>query len=88
MARDERVVFRMQADKKEQIQEIADEMGVTMSALLSVIVGQWLVQYNRVSRPMQDNIVQVMTDKFKDMSKEEIAGLMSTLEEWREGARA
>lgn len=88
MARDETIKIRITTEKKEQLQSIADDMGLTMSALGAYIIGQWVMQYNNVSKPIQQNAVNLMTEKFQDMSKEDIAKIIGQFAKLMDKQRA
>lgn len=63
--RDVKVAFKLTEEKKNELQEFANEYGVTMSGLVALIVGQWLYQQNRVINPMVTGITQIMKEQLQ-----------------------
>jgi len=55
--RDERIVFRITAERKEALERLAQEMGVTVSALCAVVVGEWLERKAR-EQAVQDAMLK------------------------------
>ncbi|MBY6270396.1 hypothetical protein [Parageobacillus thermoglucosidasius] len=51
MARDDKVIIRLRSDVKEEFQRIADELGMTISALGSYVIGKF-VRENKKSEMM------------------------------------
>jgi GH24 family phage-related lysozyme (muramidase) len=47
VARDEKLMIRLEERTKLKFQEWADRYGVTMSALGAVVIGQWIAQQER-----------------------------------------
>lgn len=65
MARDERVSFKLSPEKKVELERIAEEYGVTMSALCAFIVGQWLYQQTKVISPMVQGLAAVLKQQLE-----------------------
>jgi len=60
-SRDEKVMIRLSSDVKKEFQTLADEYGVTMSAMAAFVIGQFVRMQRRVVEPM----VQQMADAAK-----------------------
>lgn len=69
MARDVRVAFKISEEKKQELEEFANEYGVTMSSLCSLIIGQWLYQQKKVVNPLLQNMAQMMGNQFIEANK-------------------
>lgn len=74
MARDANLQVAIRQDVKQRFKEIADAYGVTMSALASLIIGQWVYSQEKVIGPMleamRDAGVHVVKTEFgKDVSQ-------------------
>lgn len=67
MARDIRVAFKMNEDKKNELQAYADSYGVTMSALCALIIGQWLHNQTQVINPMVEGMGQVLREQLQNL---------------------
>lgn len=48
MAREEKLVLKLEEKMKFQFQQYADQFGVTMSALGAFVIGQWVTSQNRL----------------------------------------
>lgn len=62
MAREAKVIIRLDEDVKERLQENADKRGMTMSALGSYILGSWLLEEEH-KKQMQLEVALAMKDK-------------------------
>ena len=60
MARDERMVIRLSSNMKQAVNEEADRLGLTTSALVAYIVGQWVDQKRRIVGPMSDEVARLL----------------------------
>ncbi|WP_297987401.1 hypothetical protein [uncultured Anoxybacillus sp.] len=56
MARDERIIIRLRTDVKEEFQRLAEDMGMTISALGSYVIGKFVVDHKR-NRELQEKMV-------------------------------
>jgi len=70
MAREAKVVIRLVEEKKDEFQELADQLGMSMSSLGSFVIGQWIYQQKQVVKPMLDNIGKVVEEAVKTMAAE------------------
>jgi antitoxin component of RelBE/YafQ-DinJ toxin-antitoxin module len=85
MGRDIRVAFKMNEEKKEELQAYADSYGVTMSALCALIVGQWLHNQNQVINPIVESMGQVLREQLKNLDdNESVADLIRKARENKE----
>lgn len=57
MARDERIIIRLRSDVKEEFQQIAEELGMTISALGSFVIGKF-VRENKKNAALQEKILE------------------------------
>lgn len=75
MARDEKLVIKLEERMKFQFQAYADRMGVTMSALGAFVVGQWVDAQNRLNSVSENmvtesiNAVQKKVDSMDGMAE-------------------
>lgn len=64
IVRDEKIIVKLSAEKKGQLQAISERMGVSMSAIGAYVIGQWLMQQEMVTKPlvdkMGDSMVSIM----------------------------
>lgn len=58
MARDEKLMIRLEEKTKWEFQRLADRYGVTMSALGAVILGQWVDQQREAGKVKDMLMVQ------------------------------
>jgi hypothetical protein len=65
MARDERIIVRLQTDKKQYLQSLAEGYGITMSALCAFVLGQWLNTQQVVVMPMIDKMTSTFDEEMK-----------------------
>ena len=70
MARDIRVSYKLSENVHIQFKQIAEDYGVTMSALTSLIVGQWVYQQNKVVGPMIEVMREVVADQMQHAIKQ------------------
>lgn len=81
MARDERINIRLRADVKEEFQRMADELGMTISALGSYVIGKF-VRENKKNAALQEKMIEPMIDEmvktFVDDSGE-LAGIFEAM---------
>jgi len=83
MARDEKVIIRLTDDIKSEFQQIAEEMGMTISALGSYVIGAYIrEQKNKVA--FQEKMISPMVETMSKISLESIdnkqlAGVLSML---------
>lgn len=84
MARDERINIRLRADVKEEFQRMADELGMTISALGSYVIGKF-VRENKKNAALQEKMLEPMIDEmvkaFVDDSEEnvQLAGIFEMM---------
>lgn len=62
MARDEKLIIRLTDDVKDEFQTIAEGMGMTMSALGSFVVGDF-VRRTKDEKVMREKMMEVASDK-------------------------
>lgn len=58
--RDEKIIVKMSADRKAELQQISEEMGVSMSAIGAYIIGQWLMQQRAMKQVVMPKMLDVM----------------------------
>jgi antitoxin component of RelBE/YafQ-DinJ toxin-antitoxin module len=66
LARDEKIVIRLTEDVKNRFQEIAERYGLTISALGSYVIGEYVAKVENNTR-MQEKILGKMVDEMKGM---------------------
>jgi antitoxin component of RelBE/YafQ-DinJ toxin-antitoxin module len=66
MAREEKVVARMTAEMKEKIQEIAQDRGITMSALIAYVLGSY-VQQEEFKKEMTEKALSNLVPEISKM---------------------
>lgn len=71
MARDIRLSIKLSEEKHQELKEMAESYGVTMSALSALIIGQWLHQQREVVKPMIQQMSEVVSEVVRDTIKEE-----------------
>jgi predicted transcriptional regulator len=62
MARDERVIIRLRTDVKDEFQRMADDMGMTISALGSYVIGKFVTDHKR-NRELQEKMIAPAVDE-------------------------
>ena len=60
MSRDVKLSIKISEEKRDELKEMAESYGVTMSALSALIIGQWLYQQNEIVKPMVESIKDVI----------------------------
>lgn len=73
IVRDEKIIVKLSAEKKGQLQDISEKMGVSMSAIGAYIIGQWLMQQELVTKPLIDRMGNQMADILADQMAKAIA---------------
>jgi antitoxin component of RelBE/YafQ-DinJ toxin-antitoxin module len=71
MAREEKVVARMTAEMKEKIQEIAEDRGITMSALVAYVLGSYVEQEEfkkKLAQQALTNLVPEISNMVKNQT--------------------
>lgn len=86
MARDVRVSFKLSEERKAELEQFADDYGVTMSSLCALIVGQWLYQQTKVINPMVQGLAAVLKEQLQnlDLDNESMAELIKKAKEQNE----
>lgn len=67
MARDAKIIIRVPESVKDEFQKVAEEMGMTMSALGAYCVGQYLRQ-ERSKVQVQDKMLESVLPMFKEQA--------------------
>lgn len=52
MQRDDKVIIRLSVEKKEEFQKLAEDLGMTMSALGAYVIGNFLRTQKKVLDPL------------------------------------
>lgn len=81
MARDVRVSFKLSEDKKNELQQFADDYGVTMSALCAILVGQWLYQQNKVINPIVSGLSDLIREQLQSLDKDTLSQMVDMAKE-------
>ena len=66
MSRDVRLSIKITEEKRDELKEMAESYGVTMSALSALIIGQWLYQQNEIVKPMVESVKDVIGEAVKE----------------------
>ena len=74
MARNETIHVAVRDDIKERFSKIAFGYGMTMSALASYIIGQYVYNHNNLINPLGDEIKFLIKDKLNRVIREEVEG--------------
>jgi len=74
MARNVTIHVAVRDDIKERFAKIADGYGMTMSALASYIIGQYVFNHDKLINPLGDEIKFLIMDKVNQVVKEEVEG--------------
>lgn len=74
MARNATIHIAVREDIRERFAKIANEYGMTMSALASYIIGQYVYNHEKVINPLGDEIKFLIKDKFNQVVREEVEG--------------
>jgi len=81
MARDVRVAFKLSEEKKNELQQFADDYGVTMSALCAILVGQWLYQQNKVINPIVNSLADLVKQQLQSLDNETLVQMVEVAKE-------
>lgn len=73
MARDEKVVFRLTEDIKQEFQTVAEGLGMTISALGSYVVGDYLRRLKN-EKAFQEKLIEPTVQQMSQQMKELDAG--------------
>ena len=71
MARNATIHVAVRKDVKEQFARIADRYGMTMSALASYIIGQYVYNHEQFINPLSDEFRYLLMNKVKQVVEEE-----------------
>lgn len=74
MARNETIHVAVRDDIKEKFAKIASGYGMTMSALASYIIGQYVYNHDKLIDPLGDEIKLFIKEKFNQVFKGEVEG--------------
>ena len=74
MARNATIHIAVRDDIKEKFAEIANGYGMTMSAMASYIIGQYIYNHERLIDPISDDVRFLIKDKVKEVFEEEGEG--------------
>ena len=74
MARNATIHIAVRDDIKEKFAEIANGYGMTMSAMASYIIGQYIYNHERLIDPLSDDVRFLIKDKVKEVFEEEGEG--------------
>ena len=66
MSRDVKLSIKISEEKRDELKEMAESYGVTMSALSALIIGQWLYQQNQIVKPMVESVRDVIGEAVKE----------------------
>lgn len=69
MARDEKIMVRLSAEIKDEFQRLAEEHGVTMSALAAYVIGQYVRTQRRVIEPMTQQMAEVARQAIEHVAR-------------------
>lgn len=71
MARNVQIHVAVRDDIKEKFAKIADGYGMTMSALASYILGQYVYNHEKLIDPLGDDVKFIIKDKFERLFERE-----------------
>lgn len=74
MARNETIHVAVRDDIKEKFAKIASGYGMTMSALASYVIGQYVYNHEKLINPLADEIKFLVQDKLSRVIKDEVGG--------------
>jgi len=74
MARNVTIHIAVRDDIRERFAKIAYEYGMTMSALASYIIGQYVYSHEKLINPLGDEIKFLVMNKLNQVVKEEVEG--------------
>lgn len=72
MARNATIHIAVRSDIKVKFAKIADEYGMTMSALASYIIGQYVYNHAKFIDPLSDDIRHLVMDKVNTITDDVI----------------
>ena len=78
MARDERIILRLRTDVKEEFQGMAEEMGMTISALGSYVIGKFVVDHKR-NRELQEKMIMPAVNELVKMIADDMPNKLEFL---------
>lgn len=81
--RDVRVAFKISETKHEELKQKADDYGVTMSALVALVMGQWLHQQNQVMGPIVETMKRAVEEGVRESMKQGMESEQALLTEKR-----
>lgn len=65
MARDDKIIIRVSEEMKNNFQQLAESMGMTMSGLGAFVIGNYLRE-ETYKREMQEKLLKDITPQFMD----------------------
>ena len=74
MARNVQIHVAVRDDIKEKFAKIAHGYGMTMSALASYIIGQYVYNHERLIDPLSDDVKLLLKEKVEEVFEEEGKG--------------
>ena len=74
MARNATMHIAVRDDIKEKFAKIADGYGMTMSALASYVIGQYVYNHERLINPLSEDVRFLIKDKVEQVFEEEGEG--------------
>jgi antitoxin component of RelBE/YafQ-DinJ toxin-antitoxin module len=74
MARNVQIHVAVRDDIKEKFLKIADRYGMTMSALASYIIGQYVYNHEKLVDPLSDDVRFLIKNKVEEVLEEEGEG--------------
>lgn len=74
MARNVQIHVAVRSDIKEKFSKIADGYGMTMSALASYVIGQYVYNHERLINPLSEDVRFLIKDKVEQVFEEEGEG--------------
>lgn len=70
MARNAQIHVAVRSDIKDKFAKIANGYGMTMSALASYIIGQYVYNHERLIDPLSDDVRLVLRKKVEEVLEE------------------
>lgn len=74
MARNATMHIAVRDDIKEKFAKIANGYGMTMSALASYVIGQYVYNHEKLINPLSDDVRFLIKDKVEKVFEEEGGG--------------
>jgi len=74
MARNVQIHVAVRSDIKDKFAKIANGYGMTMSALASYIIGQYVYNHEKLINPLSDDVRFLIKDKVEQVFEEEGEG--------------